>query len=279
MRRLLIFGQGFTGTRLAEACKADGWRVTGTGREARDGVLPFGRGRPLPIPALAGVTHVVASIPPDENGDPVLDLHGEALAMLPSLEWVGYLSTIGVYGDHGGAWVDENSPCQPTAPRSQRRVAAEEAWLAWGSNARKPVQIFRLAGIYGPGRSPLDRVRGGNAQRIVKPGHLFGRIHVDDIVQVVRAGIAKPDAGPVFNVADDEPAALADVLTFAAGLLGVEPPPEVLFAEADMSAMARSFYADNRRARNGLVKRELGVNLRYPTFREGLQAILAAEGG
>lgn len=274
MPRLLIFGQGFTGARLAEACRADGWRVTGTGRKARGGILPFERGRPLPLPALAGVTHVVASIPPDEDGDPVLDLHGEALAMLPSLEWVGYLSTTGVYGDHDGAWVDETSETKPTATRSKRRAAAEQAWLAWGAAAKKPVQIFRLAGIYGPGRSPLDRVRGGNAQRIIKPGHLFGRIHVDDIVQVVRAGMAKPDAGPVFNVADDEPAAPADVLAFAAELLGVEPPPEVLFEEADMSPMARSFYADNRLVANGLMKRELRVTLRYPTYREGLRALL-----
>lgn len=274
MKRLLIFGQGFTGTRLADACRGDGWRVTGTGREARDGVLPFGRGRPLPIPALAGVTHVVASIPPDEEGDPVLGLHGDALAMLPSLEWVGYLSTTGVYGDHGGEWVDEFSACQPTAARSKRRLAAEETWLAWGGNAGKPVQIFRLAGIYGPGRSPLDRVRGGKAQRIIKQGHLFGRIHVDDIVRVVRAGIAKPDAGPVFNVADDEPAAPADVLTYAAELLGVEPPPAVTFEDANLSPMARSFYADNRRVRNDRIKRELGVTLRYPTYREGLRALI-----
>ncbi len=274
MKRLLIFGQGFTGTRLADACRGDGWRVTGTGREARDGVLPFGRGRPLPIPALAGVTHVVASIPPDEEGDPVLGLHGDALAMLPSLEWVGYLSTTGVYGDHGGEWVDESSACQPTAARSKRRLAAEEAWLAWGGNAGKPVQIFRLAGIYGPGRSPLDRVRGGKAQRIIKPGHLFGRIHVDDIVRAVRAGITKPDAGPVFNVADDEPAAPADVLTYAAELLGVEPPPAVTFEDANLSPMARSFYADNRRVRNDRIKSELGVTLRYPTYREGLRALI-----
>jgi nucleoside-diphosphate-sugar epimerase len=274
MNRLLIFGQGFTGKRLAEACRADGWRVTGTGRQARDGVLPFERGRPLPLPALAGVTHVVASIPPDEAGDPVLDLHGEALSMLPSLEWVGYLSTTGVYGDHGGEWVDEDSQCRPTAARSKRRLAAEEAWVGWGEKAGKPVQIFRLAGIYGPGRSPLDRVRGGKAQRIVKPGHLFGRIHVDDIVQVVRAGIAKPDAGPVFNVADDEPAAPADVLAYAAELLGLEPPPEVLFEDAEMSPMARSFYADNRRVRNNRIKRELSVRLLYPTYREGLRALL-----
>lgn len=277
MRRLLIFGQGFTGNRLAAACRKDGWRVTGTGREAREGVLPFERGRPLPLPALAGVTHVVASIPPDEAGDPVLDLHGEALSMLPSLEWVGYLSTTGVYGDHGGDWVDEDSETRPKAARSKRRLAAERAWLNWGERHGKAVQIFRLAGIYGPGRSPLDRVRSGRAQRIIKPGHLFGRIHVDDIVSVVRAGMAKPNAGPVFNVADDEPAEPAAVLTYAAELLGIEPPPAVPFEEADLSPMARSFYADDRRVRNERLKAALGVTLRYPTYREGLQGLLAEE--
>lgn len=277
MPRLLIFGQGFTGTRLADACRADGWRVTGTGREARDGILPFNRDRPILLPALAGVTHLVASIPPDEEGDPVLDRLGDALGMLPSLGWAGYLSTTGVYGDHDGAWVDETSETKPGTERSKRRLAAEQAWLEWGDQHGKPVQIFRLAGIYGPGRSPLDRVRGGKAQRIVKPGHLFGRIHVDDIVTVVRAGMAKPDARRVFNVADDEPAAPADVLTYAAELLGVEPPPEVLFDNAALSPMARSFYADNRLVANGLVKRELGVALHYPTYREGLRGILAGE--
>lgn len=274
MPRLLIFGQGFTGKRLAEACRADGWRVTGTAREAREGVLPFSRGRPIPLPALAGVTHIVASIPPDEEGDPVLGMHGEALGMLPSLEWVGYLSTTGVYGDRGGAWVDESSETKPTAARSKRRLAAEQAWLSWSGETGKPVQIYRLAGIYGPGRSPLDRVRDGGAQRIIKPGHLFGRIHVDDIVSVVRAGMATPNAGPIFNVADDEPAAPADVLTYAAGLLGMEPPPEIAFEEAALSPMARSFYADNRRVRNERIKTELGVRLRYPTYREGLRALL-----
>ncbi len=276
MPRLLIFGQGFTGSCLAEACRADGWNVTGTAREPREGILPFSRGRPIPLPALAGVTHIVASIPPDEAGDPALDVHGDALAMLPSLEWVGYLSTTGVYGDHGGAWVDEYSETRPAAARSKRRLTAERAWLTWGEKSGKPVQIFRLAGIYGPGRSPLDRVRGGKARRIIKPGHLTGRIHVGDIVRVVRAGMAKPDAGPVFNVADNEPAAAADVLAHAAVLLGMEAPPEIAFEEADLSPMARSFYADNRRIDNRRIKQELGVTLDYPTYREGLKALLEA---
>ncbi len=203
-------------------------------------------------------------------------LHAEALANLPSLEWVCYLSTTGVYGNHDGAWVDETTPTAPTAARSQRRVLAEQAWLDWGKQAGKPVQVFRLAGIYGPGRSALERVQAPGAQSILKPGHAMGRIHVDDIVQIVRAGIAHPNAGPIFNCADDEPAQTADVLAYAAELLGIPAPPAVPFEEADLSAMARSFYADNRRVANGRIKRELGVALAYPTYREGLRAIYDA---
>lgn len=275
-RHLLLFGEGFTGKRLRAALEADGWQVTGTGRNAGKDKLAFDGTAPLPAAALAGVTHVVASIPPDDAGDPALRLHAEALANLPSLEWVGYLSTTGVYGNHDGAWVDETIPTAPTAARSQRRVLAEQAWLDWGKQAGKPVQVFRLAGIYGPGRSALERVQAPGAQSILKPGHAMGRIHVDDIVQIVRAGIAHPNAGPIFNCADDEPAQTADVLAYAAELLGIPAPPAVPFEEADLSAMARSFYADNRRVANGRIKRELGVALAYPTYREGLRAIYDA---
>ena len=275
-RHLLLFGEGFTGKRLRAALEADGWQVTGTGRNAGKDKLAFDGTAPLPAAALAGVTHVVASIPPDDAGDPALRLHAEALANLPSLEWVCYLSTTGVYGNHDGAWVDETTPTAPTAARSQRRVLAEQAWLDWGKQAGKPVQVFRLAGIYGPGRSALERVQAPGAQSILKPGHAMGRIHVDDIVQIVRAGIAHPNAGPIFNFADDEPAQTADVLAYAAELLGIPAPPAVPFEEADLSAMARSFYADNRRVANGRIKRELGVALAYPTYREGLRAIYDA---
>ena len=275
-RHLLLFGEGFTGKRLRAALEADGWQVTGTGRNAGKDKLAFDGTAPLPAAALAGVTHVVASIPPDDAGDPALRLHAEALANLPSLEWVCYLSTTGVYGNHDGAWVDETTPTAPTAARSQRRVLAEQAWLDWGKQAGKPVQVFRLAGIYGPGRSALERVQAPGAQSILKPGHAMGRIHVDDIVQIVRAGIAHPTAGPIFNCADDEPAQTADVLAYAAELLGIPAPPAVPFEEADLSAMARSFYADNRRVANGRIKRELGVALAYPTYREGLRAIYDA---
>ncbi len=269
----LIFGEGFTGKRLRRALEADGWRVTGTSRAATPGRLAFDGTSPLPSAALAGVTHIIASIPPDAGGDPALRLHAEALAASASLEWVGYLSTTGVYGNHDGAWVDETTPTAPTADRSARRVQAEQAWLSWGEQAGKPVQVFRLAGIYGPGRSALERVQAPGAQSILKAGHAMGRIHVDDIVRIVRAGMARPAAGPIFNCADDEPAPTADVLSYAAALLDIPPPPIVPFETADLSPMARSFYADNRRVANGRIKRELGVELAYPTYREGLRAI------
>jgi nucleoside-diphosphate-sugar epimerase len=275
-RHLLIFGQGFTGGRLAEACRRDGWKVTGTRREPAAGFQRFERCVPLPEEILVGVTHVVDSIPPDGLGDPVLDLHGADLALLPRLEWVGYLSTTGVYGDHDGAWVDETSETRPSSDRSKRRLAAENCWLSWGRQSHVPVQIFRLAGIYGPGRNALERVRSGKAVRVIKPGHSVGRIHVDDIVAVLRAAMANPSTGPIFNVADDEPAAQSDVLAYAADLLGVEPPPAVPFGEAELSAMARSFYADRRRVSNQRLKSELGIRLLYPTYREGLRALLCA---
>ena len=272
--KLLVFGAGFTGSRLVAALQAEGWQAAGTSRSGENGTLLFEDGGRLAGEALEGVTHVIASVPPGGDGDPVLNAHAGDLARSETLVWAGYLSTTGVYGDHGGAWVDELSETRPTAERSKRRLAAEMAWTEWGKAAGIPVQIFRLAGIYGPGRNALERVRGGKAVRVLKPGHTVGRIHVDDIVRTVRAGMAAPGAGPVFNLADDEPAANADVLAFAADLLGVEPPPAVSFEQAEMTPMARSFYADNRRVSNQRIKSALGISLMYPTYREGLRAIL-----
>jgi nucleoside-diphosphate-sugar epimerase len=281
MRRLFCFGMGYTALALARQLCAAGWRVAGTTRGAdkqlaSEGfeVFPFERDRPLadPAAALAGATHVLTSIAPDEVGDPVLARHVEDLRRCATLEWVGYLGTTGVYGDRAGAWVDEAAAVAPTMPRTRRRVAAEGAWLASGL----PVQIFRLAGIYGPGagRNALAAVRAGSARRILKPGQVFGRVHVDDIVQVLRASIGRPNPGAIYNVADDEPAPPQDVIAFACALLGVAPPPEVPYEQAELSPMARSFYADNRRIDNTRIKRELGVKLRHPTYRDGLRAIL-----
>jgi nucleoside-diphosphate-sugar epimerase len=286
MPRLFCFGLGYTALALARRLMAEGWLIAGTTRTAErrarftaEGfdVHLFDRDRPLPDPAaaLAGTTHLLTSIPPDEAADPVLDHHLADLRRSATLQWVGYLGTTGVYGDRGGAWVDETDPVTPTMPRTRRRVAAEAAWLASGL----PVHIFRLAGIYGPGpgRNALEAVRAGTARRIVKPGQVFGRVHVDDIVEVLCASIARPNPGAAYNVADDQPAPPQDVIAFACELLGVAPPPEVPYDEAELSPMARSFYADNRRIANARIKRELGVRLRYPTYREGLRAILGQE--
>jgi nucleoside-diphosphate-sugar epimerase len=284
--RLFVFGLGYTGLALARRLQADGWQVAGTTRSAdKQARLAaagidahrFERGRPLAAPAaaLAGTTHLLTSIAPDETGDLVLDHHATDLERCPGLAWAGYLGTTGVYGDRGGEWVDEASPVAPTMPRTRRRVAAEGRWLASGL----PVHLFRLAGIYGPGpaRNPLDAVRSGTARRIVKPGQTFGRIHRDDIVQVLCASIARPNPGAIYNLADDEPAPPQDVVAYACALLGTAPPPEIPYEEADLSPMARSFYADNRRICNARIKEELGVILRYPTYREGLESLLAAE--
>ena len=281
--RLFVFGLGYTALALARALQAEGWQVAGTTRSADKqarlaaaGIEAhrFERDRPLvdPAAALDGTSHLLTSVAPDEAGDPVLDHHLADLERCRTLLWAGYLGTTGVYGDHGGAWVDEATPVAPTMARTRRRVAAEGHWLASGL----PVQVFRLAGIYGPGpgRNALEAVRAGTARRIVKPGQLFGRIHVDDIVGVLRASMARPNPGAIYNLADDEPAPPQDVVTFACELLGVGPPPAIPFTEAELSPMARSFYADSRRICNARIKQELGVVLRYPSYREGLRSIL-----
>jgi len=283
--RLFCFGLGYSARFLAAALTGSGWSVAGTSRSpaaATGDITLYGFDRGAPIEnaeaALAGTTHVLVSVPPDRDGDPVLDTHGDDLRRhARDLQWIGYLSTTGVYGDRDGAWVDESDPPRPQAERSKRRLAAEHAWLDLQSRHGLPVHIFRLAGIYGPGRSQLDGVRQGKAKRIVKPGHRFGRIHVADIAGVLLASMARPHAGAIYNVCDDEPAPPAEVTAFACGLLGVEPPPEVPFEAADLSPMALSFWADNRLVRNELIKRDLGYRLQYPTYREGLRAVLAAE--
>jgi len=286
--RLFCFGLGYTAAALAEIVTAEGWRVAGTSR-GEGGVARlaargfeayrFDRDHPLadPAGALAGATHVLLSVAPDEAGDPVLDAHGLDIAGLEGLSWVGYLSTTGVYGDRAGGWVDEDSALDPTGPRGRRRVAAEQGWCALWRTRGVPVHLFRLAGIYGPGRSVLDQVRAGTARRVAKPGHAFSRIHVADIAAILRASMARPRPGAAYNVADDRPAPTAEVVAFACDLLGVEPPPLVPFAEAELSAMARSFWRDNKRVRNDRIRAELDVRLRYPDYESGLQAVLAAE--
>jgi nucleoside-diphosphate-sugar epimerase len=222
--------------------------------------------------ALAEADHVLVSIAPDASRDPVLTHFRNDLAGLKP-KAVVYLSTVGVYGDHGGAWVDERSECRPVSARSRARVEAEAAWRLFAHETGVPVAIVRLAGIYGPGRGPFEKVRDGTAQRIVKPGQVFNRIHVDDVAVIVESALLRRVDG-IFNGADDEPAPPQDVLGYAAELLGLPPPPEVEFETAELSAMARSFYGENKRVRNEKIKRELGVRLAYATYREGLRAIL-----
>lgn len=287
---LFCFGFGYSANAVAALLNREGWRVSGTCRGADKAarlqamgytIHLFDRGRPLadPASALDGVTDVLSSIPPDAEGDPVLDQHAAAFHAASRLRWIGYLSTTGVYGDTRGEIVDERSPLRPTSERSRRRVAAERQWLALHRTLGLPVHVFRLAGIYGPGRSTLDSVREGEARRIVKPGHLFSRIHVDDIATVVRASMARPNPGSIYNVCDDTPAAQSDVVAFACDLLGVAPPALVTYEDAipQLSPMARSFWQDNRRVTNAHMKRDLGVQLQYPDYRAGLSALLAAE--
>jgi nucleoside-diphosphate-sugar epimerase len=277
MSRLLCFGFGYTARVFARRLGAD-WTIIGTSRAGEGETQGFDRDHPLAAADFAGVTHILASIPPDERGDPVLDRHAEDIAALPGLRWLGYLSTTGVYGTRYGGWVDETSELRPTGTRSARRAAAEAAWLELCRARGVPAHVFRLAGIYGPGRSPFDALRAAAAKRIDSPGQVFSRIHVDDIAEVLIASLARPHPGAIYNVCDDLPAAPPDVIAYAAGLLGIAPPPLTPLAEAALSPMARSFYADNKRVSNALIKRELGVVLRYPDYRAGLAAILAAGG-
>jgi len=273
-----VFGLGFSARVIARALLDAGWEVRGTTRSGEAADLPgvrvfaFDRDHPLPAESLEGVDAVLSSVPPDTLGDPVLDLCGDRLREVAP-RWTGYLSTTGVYGDHGGALVTEDTPPAPNLDRSRRRLAAEQAWQASGLAPH----VFRLAGIYGPGRSAIDTVRDGRAKRIVKPGQVFSRIHVDDIAACVLASLAHPHpGGRVYNLCDDDPAPPQDVIAHACDLLGVTPPPEIGWDEAKdtLSPMALSFYADNKLVSNGRIKHELGVVLRHPGYRDGLRAIL-----
>jgi nucleoside-diphosphate-sugar epimerase len=282
---LLIFGFGYSARALLDGWPADGpgeVTVTTRSREKAEALSREGlTARVFPgddlAPDLERARRVLITAGPEDGRDPVLSRLQEDFTQARHLEWVGYLSTTGVYGDHDGGWVDESTPLAPTSGRGRARVAAEEGWRALHRVHGVPVHIFRLAGIYGPGRGPFDRLRDGTARRIVKPGQVFSRIHVEDIAHVLLASMARPDPGAVYNVCDDCPAPPQDVIAHAAKLLGVPVPPEVPFETADLGPMARSFYADNKRVRNDRIKSELGVRLRYPDYRAGLAQILAAE--
>lgn len=278
---LLSFGHGYSARALARILLPRGWRVIGTTRSPQraaglraSGVEPLVWPGDGPV-SLAGVTHLLVSAGPDERGDPVLNALGDAIAAAaPGLAWAGYLSTTAVYGDHRGGWVDENTALTPASRRGRWRVAAEAQWRAVPG---LPLHIFRLAGIYGPGRGPLAKLREGTARRIVKPGQVFSRIHVEDIAQVLAASMARPDPGAVYNLCDDDPAPPEDVIEHGANLLGLPVPPAIPFDRADLTPMARSFYGESKRVRNDRIKTELGVILKYPSYRDGLAALVRDE--
>ena len=280
---LLSIGHGYTARALARRLLPLGWQITGTTRsDLKADVMRQAGLRPLIWQvddlgeALATTTHLLSSVAPEDGHDPVLAAErGTIAAAAPHLKWVGYLSTTGVYGDHGGGWVDETTPLTPTTRRGRDRVAAEADWQALAEETGLPLHIFRLAGIYGPGRGPFAKVRSGTARRIIKPGQVFSRIHVDDIAAVLEASMERPNPGAIYNVCDDLPAPPEDVIAEAARLLGEPIPPAVPFEEADLSPMARSFYAESKRVRNDRMKSELGVALTYPDYRSGLEALLS----
>ncbi|MDC0087769.1 SDR family oxidoreductase [Amylibacter sp.] len=273
---LLSIGHGFSASVLGAQLIKDGWTVYGTTRSVEkakklnDGGVNsiIWPGTDL-TPYIQKATHILTSISPNSQGDPVLNQYNEILSK-NTFDWVGYLSTTGVYGNHNGGWVDENSPLKPNTTRGKLREEAELSWSKLNIN----LHIFRLAGIYGPGRGPFSKVRNGTARRIIKEGQLFSRIHVDDIAQVLLASIRYPRQGAIYNVCDDNPAPPEDVISYAAELLDMPIPIAIDYDKAEMSPMARSFYAENKRVSNELIKKELGVELKFPDYKTGLQSLL-----
>lgn len=282
-KKLFVFGYGDTAKTLGRRLLAKGWQVVGTCRSDKKaeeltklGVVPvlFNETQKPTAEKLSGTTHLLVSVPPTADGDPVLSAMRRAIEQnSASLEWIGYLSTTGVYGDRKGAWARETDELTPTSERGRRRVAAEKAWFELGARLNVPTQTFRLAGIYGPGRNQIVSLRSGKARRIIKPGHVFSRIHVEDIATVLEASMAKPRMAAAYNVCDDEAAPPQDVVAYAAKLAGLPVPNEIPFNEADLKPMARSFYEESKRVSNDLIKQELGVSLQFPTFREGLKTL------
>jgi len=291
---LLVFGLGYSGIRIAADRRNAGWQVSGTTRspeKARalldlgiNGLVFDGDAGPVPEDdavrtALGSATHLLMTAAPGRDGDPFLRrFRDQALGLGNGpLRWMGYLSTTGVYGDHDGGWVDESTEPVPGLDRTKRRRTAEREWETLSSITGAPLQIFRISGIYGPGRSALDRIRSGRARSVVKEGSVFNRVHVDDIAGIVTAGMERPDLTGAFNVSDDLPAPNWEVMRHAAELLGADPPPEIPFEDAGLSPMGASFFAEDRRVRNTRAKADLGYEFQHPTYREGLAAILREE--
>lgn len=291
MNHMFCFGLGYSAGVLADELVSKGWKVSGTARSSAavaaledrgfEGIVygPDAVDEKRIVDALNSANHVLLSIPPDDGGDPAFRAFGETFASLASkIDWVGYLSTTGVYGDRQGGWVDETSPLEPTTARGEKRVRAEGQWLSLCEDHGLPVHIFRLAGIYGPGSNQLEKVANGTARRRVKPGQVFSRVHVKDIAGTLRASMQQPNPGRAYNVCDDEAAPPQNVVAYAAELLGVEPPPEIPFAPEELSAMGNSFFSESKRVSNQRIKTELGYELVYPTFREGLKALVSTVG-
>ena len=284
--RFFIFGAGYSAKAFAATHGDRSVEIAGTTRSPekfdalrRVGIEPLlfdGKEfSPDLLEWLRQATHLIVSISPEEGGDPVVGMVGGDLAKLaPSLRWIGYLSTVGVYGNYDGGWVDETGECRPVSKRSQLRLEAENQWLALGEEAGVPVAVFRLSGIYGPGRNAFVNLQNGTAKRLIKPGQVFNRIHVADIAGTLWH-LADSDVGGVFNVTDDMPAPPQDVVSYAAGLMGVAPPPEIPFASAQLSPMARSFYGENKRVSNAAIK-GTGYRFRYPDYRSAFDAMWAA---
>lgn len=283
-KTLLSFGHGYSAQALSRILLPNDWRIIGTTRNEDKAVQMMGNGiepRIWPgadmIPALNAATHILISAGPNDDGDPVLAaLESEIAKRVGQFEWVGYLSTTGVYGNHDGDWVDETAPLSPATKRGAARVLAEAAWQ---SIPDLPLHIFRLAGIYGPGRGPFAKLRNGTAQRIIKKGQVFSRTHVADIARTLAASINQPNAGNIYNVCDNDPAPPQDVIAYAAKLLGLPVPEPIFFEDASMSPMAKSFYAESKKVSNDKIKNELGVDLLYPDYKSGLKALFAQEIG
>jgi nucleoside-diphosphate-sugar epimerase len=287
--RLFCFGYGYSCEYLARTLKSDGgWEIAGTTRdpEKKKSMRTAGvetymfSGDASLVDArqfLEGTTHLLISTPPDDQGDPAFRHHADDVLGIDGLRWVGYLSSTSVYGDRDGGWVDEESELRPNSKRGSRRAKAEDQWLTLWKDEGLPVHIFRLAGIYGPSRSALDAVRAGVSRRIDKPGHAFSRVHIDDIVQVLLASMSQPNPGRVYNVCDDEAAPSHKLIALACEMLGMSVPALIPYEQADLAPMTRSFYSDNKRVKNERIKKELGITLRHPDFRSGLEACLAQE--
>jgi len=281
--RLLSIGHGYCAQAFSRTLVHDGWEVVGTTRSKDKMQRAPDASRMVLFPGddiaheLSHATHLLVSAGPGDEGDPFLHQYADDIAAAAHLDWIGYLSTTGVYGDRRGGWVTEEDEVAPSTLRGRRRKEVEAAWQAVAQANGLPLHIFRLAGIYGPGRGPFSKVRSGTARRIIKTGQVFSRIHVDDIAQVLRASIARPNPGAVYNVCDDDPAPPQDVLEYAAELLGLPTPPAEDFDTADMSPMARSFYAESKRVCNKRIKDELGVDLLYPDYRIGLKALVTQD--